>query len=442
VDETLRAGDIVVATEVRGPDGVPDGVVECPSAGILAAAVESLGLTARLGPVVCVDHVASPADRAALRANGALAVDMESWWLARAAARAPFAVLRVVVDEAGAGLFDRRTIRRGMKAYTALAAATEALAPWAAAAGERRILLAGPRSFCAGVDRAIEIVEKALERFGPPVYVRKQIVHNIHVVRDLEDRGAVFVDEIDEVPAGAHVVFSAHGVSPQVKAEAARRGHRVVDATCPLVNKVHAEARRFAGTGRTIFLIGHEGHEEVEGTTGEAPRSIKLIQNADDARKVEVEDPQNVSFLTQTTLSLDETGEVVDVLRERFPELTGPSSADICYATQNRQDALKAVVDEADVLFVVGSENSSNSKRLVEVSQRAGTPAFLIDDETHLNPQWLAGVGTVGLTAGASAPEELVWRVVNAIGGLGKAEVEERSVTTESIRFYLPKEVS
>jgi 4-hydroxy-3-methylbut-2-enyl diphosphate reductase len=264
----------------------------------------------------------------------------------------------------------------------------------------------------------------------------------LHVVSELEDLGAVFVDDIEDVPENATVVFSAHGVSPQVREDATRRSLSVIDATCPLVSKVHAEARRFAGNDRHIFLIGHEGHEEIEGTSGEAPGSITLVQTVADAEVVEVDDPTRVSYLSQTTLSLDETSEILDVLKRRFPALTGPSSNDICYATQNRQDALKAMGDECDLLLVVGSGNSSNSKRLVEVSERAGTRAYLIDDDGDIDPSWLHGARTIGLTAGASAPENLVWQVVDALRGLGPVTVEERSITQEDVTFYLPKEVA
>ena len=300
------------------------------------------------------------------------------------------------------------------------------------------MLLASPRSFCAGVDRAIEIVEQLLARRGGPIYVRKQIVHNTHVVADLSRRGAVFVDELDEVPAGATAVFSAHGVSPAVRAEAAERGLDVVDATCPLVTKVHAEARRFAARGDTVVLIGHGGHKEVEGTLGEAPDRTVLVETVDDVLDLEVEDPSRVSYLTQTTLAVDETSEMVDALRSRFPLLRGPGSDDICYATTNRQRSLAAVADEADLVLVVGSANSSNSVRLVEVARRMGTPAYLVDDVSGISESWLAGVQVVGLTAGASAPPELVDEVVQWLRGFGPVTVEEREIARETITFGLP----
>jgi 4-hydroxy-3-methylbut-2-enyl diphosphate reductase len=313
---------------------------------------------------------------------------------------------------------------------------------WRAVAGPRTILLAAPRSFCAGVERAIEIVERALDQRKAPIYVRKQIVHNLHVVADLEERGAIFVDELDEIPDGATVVFSAHGVSPAVRAEADRRGLDIIDATCPLVTKVHAEARRFANRGDTVVLIGHAGHEEVEGTLGEAPERTVLVQSPSDVDALEVEDPSRVSYLTQTTLAVDETREVVEALERRFPALRGPGSDDICYATTNRQQALTAIADESDLVLVVGSVNSSNSRRLVELSLRRGTRAHLIDDAAGISPDWLAGVRTVGLTAGASAPHHLVDEVVNLLSALGPTTVEERETTRETVQFGLPRTVS
>jgi 4-hydroxy-3-methylbut-2-enyl diphosphate reductase len=308
----------------------------------------------------------------------------------------------------------------GLAALRALRAAAPVAERWAAACGSRQVLLAGPRSFCAGVERAIEIVERALELQGKPVYVRKQIVHNTRVVGELEDRGAVFVDELDQVPDGATVVFSAHGVSPAVRTEASRRGLAVIDATCPLVSKVHAEARRFAADGYTVAFIGHEGHEEVEGTLGEAPDSMVLVQ---------------------TTLSVDEAAEVSSALRERFPAMRAPGSDDICYATTNRQAAVRAVAADSDLVLVAGSANSSNSVRLVETCERAGTPAHLIDSAADIQLGWLTGVSTIGLTAGASAPPAVVEEIISALSGLGPLSVSERVTTTESIKFGLPKEV-
>jgi 4-hydroxy-3-methylbut-2-enyl diphosphate reductase len=302
----------------------------------------------------------------------------------------------------------------------------------------KKVLLAAPRGYCAGVDRAVDVVERALRIYGEPVYVRKQIVHNLPVVRDLERKGAVFVEEETEVPEGATVILSAHGVAPEVYANSDARSLRVIDATCPLVTKVHLEARRFAGEGDTILLIGHEGHEEVIGTSGEAPENIRLVGSVEEARTVDVEDPDRVAYLSQTTLSVDETNEVIAVLRERFPNIQGPPRDDICYATQNRQEAVKAMAGQADVVLVIGSDNSSNSNRLVEVSRSVGTEAYLIDDETEIDPAWLEGAGTVGVTSGASAPEWLVDRVIDHLGGLGATEVQELRVAEEHLVFGLP----
>jgi 4-hydroxy-3-methylbut-2-enyl diphosphate reductase len=305
----------------------------------------------------------------------------------------------------------------------------------------KRVLVAAPRSFCAGVVRAIDIVEKLLEQHGPPVYVRHEIVHNVHVVRDLERRGAVFVESEDEVPEGELIVLSAHGVAPKVYEKCAERGLKVVDAVCPLVSKVHAEARRYAGRGLKIALVGHAGHVEVEGTMGEAPESIVLVETPEDARKLEVEDGEQVAYITQTTLSLDDTADVVDALRERFPDLVGPPSADICYATQNRQDAVKRICKEATLVLVVGSGTSSNANRLVEVAHDRGADAYLIDDETDLDPAWLEGHETVGLTAGASSPDILVDRVVGRLAELGFGEREEVEITREDVFFRLPADL-
>jgi 4-hydroxy-3-methylbut-2-enyl diphosphate reductase len=303
------------------------------------------------------------------------------------------------------------------------------------------VLLAAPRGYCAGVDRAVDIVERALRIHGAPVYVRKQIVHNIHVVRDLERKGAVFVEEETEVPKGATVVLSAHGVAPEVYRNSNARQLRVIDATCPLVTKVHLEARRFAQDGSTILLIGHEGHEEVVGTSGEAPDHIRLVGDVEEARTVDVPDPTNVSYLSQTTLSVDETNQIIDVLRERFPDIQGPPRDDICYATQNRQDAVKALAGRTDVMLVIGSDNSSNSNRLVEVSRALGTEAYLIDDETEVEESWIQGAETVGVTSGASAPEWLVDRVVGWLRARGATEVEEVEVIEEHMAFGLPRGV-
>jgi 4-hydroxy-3-methylbut-2-enyl diphosphate reductase len=300
------------------------------------------------------------------------------------------------------------------------------------------VLLAAPRGYCAGVERAVDAVERAIAKHGAPVYVRKQIVHNMHVVRDLESKGAVFVEQESEVPRGAVVVLSAHGVAPEVYANSASRDLTVIDATCPLVTKVHLEARRFADDDRTIVLIGHAGHEEVVGTTGQAPGRTVLVQSPAEARVVQLDDPDRVSYLTQTTLSVDETNEIIDILRERFPSIQGPPRDDICYATQNRQDAVKELARRADVVLVIGSDNSSNSKRLAEVSRELGTPAYLVDDETEVDPAWLAGADTVGVTSGASAPEWLVDRMLTWLASQGATAVEEIRLAEESVRFSLP----
>ena len=306
----------------------------------------------------------------------------------------------------------------------------------------RKVLLARPRGYCAGVERAVQAVEKALEQFGTPVYVRKQIVHNTHVVRKLEKRGAIFVEETDEIPEGAVVVFSAHGIAPQVRDEAQSRNLRTIDATCPLVTKVHSEARRFAAQGYDILLIGHEGHEEVVGTTGEAPGSIHLVDGPEQSDSVEVRDPAKVAWLSQTTLSVDETNETVAALRERFPQLLDPPSDDICYATQNRQVAVKQIAEQSDLLIVVGSANSSNSVRLVEVALDAGSRAsYLVDDAAAIDPAWLAGVQTVGVTSGASVPEDLVDGVLDWLAEHGFADVEDVEAVQERMVFALPREL-
>jgi 4-hydroxy-3-methylbut-2-en-1-yl diphosphate reductase len=305
----------------------------------------------------------------------------------------------------------------------------------------KRLVLASPRGYCAGVERAVEIVARALELHGPPVYVRKQIVHNAHVVRDFEERGVVFVESEEHVPPGATLVLSAHGVAPSVHDNAARRGLETIDATCPLVSKVHAEARHFAARGFAVFLVGHEGHEEVEGTLGEAPDSMLLVETAEDAERIQPDQTARLAYITQTTLSVDDTREIVKVLRRRFPEIVGPEKADICYATTNRQRAVKRLLGSVDLLLVVGSRNSSNSKRLVEVARAGGVSAHLIEDESAIDESWLEGVETVGLTSGASAPESLVRRVVGWFRDRGVTEVDELEAPAENVSFRLPPEV-
>jgi 4-hydroxy-3-methylbut-2-en-1-yl diphosphate reductase len=433
----LRPGDVVLADAVdHGERRTP-----LPADALLENELRRCGLRVHRGPIRCIDRVLGARERAALAGTGAIAVDMESAQLIEAAGDRPRAVVRVVVEPEGRGLVSPHTALDGVRALHALRRSAAAISLWARALAPRRVLLAGPRSFCAGVDRAIEIVERALELHGAPIYVRKQIVHNVHVVARLEQLGAVFVEELAEVPAGATVVFSAHGVSPEVRRQAAERKLDVIDATCPLVAKVHAEARRFAARGDSIVLIGHAGHEEVEGTMGEAPDKITLVQSPEDAAHVELRDPEHVSYLTQTTLAVDETEEVVEALRTRYPTLAAPPADDICYATHNRQQALREVAHDSDLVLVVGSETSSNSKRLVEVAERAGTRAQLIDDAHDVRLAWLDGVRTVGLTAGASAPERLVSEVVDALRDLGDVQVDDRAITRETTRFNLPREV-
>ncbi|MDX3005525.1 4-hydroxy-3-methylbut-2-enyl diphosphate reductase [Kribbella solani] len=307
--------------------------------------------------------------------------------------------------------------------------------------GRRKVLLAGPRGFCAGVERAVEVVERLLAAGSGPVFVRKQIVHNTQVVADLAARGAVFVDNLDGVPRGATVVFSAHGVSPSVRRDAAERGLHVVDATCPLVTKVHQEARKYAAAGHTVVLIGHAGHEEVEGTLGEAPEQTVLVEDLQDVDNLQVDDPTRVAYLTQTTLAVDETTALIDALRNKFPGARGPGTADICYATTNRQAAVSEIAERAQLIIVVGSANSSNSRRLVEIAIRSGTTAYLVDRAGEVDPDWLDGVSVIGLTAGASAPLVLVDEVIARIGEYGPVDVVEHTVTRETVRFTLPPEV-
>jgi 4-hydroxy-3-methylbut-2-enyl diphosphate reductase len=302
-------------------------------------------------------------------------------------------------------------------------------------------LLAAPRGYCAGVDRAVQTVERALELYGAPVYVRKEIVHNKHVVEQLRDRGAVFVESETEVPSGATVVFSAHGVAPSVHTNAAKRSLQTIDATCPLVTKVHVEAKKFAAEGYTIVLVGHAGHEEVEGTMGEAPEHIVLIESEEDVDALEVADASKVAYISQTTLSVDETRAIINRLRERFPAIVGPRTDDICYATTNRQAAVKQLARECDLVLVIGSRNSSNSNRLVEVAREHGADSYLIDNESQVSEEWLEGATVVGITSGASAPDELVQRLVEFFRARGTTDVQELKVVQEDVRFMLPKAI-
>jgi 4-hydroxy-3-methylbut-2-en-1-yl diphosphate reductase len=305
----------------------------------------------------------------------------------------------------------------------------------------KKVVLAKPRGFCAGVDRAIDVVNMALQLYGSPVYVRKEIVHNKYVIRSLAAKGAVFVDDLTEVPDGAVAIFSAHGVAPEVRAEAAAKNLKVIDATCPLVTKVHMEAVRYAHDSRSIILVGHAGHDEVVGTMGEVPGQIQLVGSVEEAEKVQVPDPDRVAVTTQTTLGVDDANVIIEVLRRRFPNLTAPASDDICYATQNRQTAVKLLAEDADLVLVLGSDNSSNSRRLREVAEGAGAKAFLIDDASEIQPEWLDGVETVAITAGASAPEYLVQQAVAYFQSLGVEHIEEVMAIEEKVTFLLPPEL-
>jgi 4-hydroxy-3-methylbut-2-en-1-yl diphosphate reductase len=304
-----------------------------------------------------------------------------------------------------------------------------------------KLLLAAPRGYCAGVDRAVQTVQRALQIHGAPVYVRKEIVHNKHVVEQLRKQGAIFVDEQTEVPEGAVCVFSAHGVAPSVRAGASERGLQTIDATCPLVTKVHREAVRFARDGYTVVLVGHDGHEEVEGTMGEAPEQIVLVESEQDVEELQLEDPERVAYITQTTLAVDETSAILERLRERFPKIVGPRTDDICYATTNRQSAVKQMAASCDLMLVIGSRNSSNSVRLVEVARDCGTEAYLIDAAREVKEEWLAGRRVVGISSGASAPEELVSELVDFFRGRGVSDISEFDVIREDVRFMLPKQI-
>ncbi|MFE2044593.1 4-hydroxy-3-methylbut-2-enyl diphosphate reductase [Streptomyces sp. NPDC059477] len=421
----LAPGEVLVATEVT-PQAGPR--APCPAAPLAAAELERAGARVRTAPVTLLPEGATSTVRLVMAeaATGA-------------AARGPVLACGALVPAGHRA--EGTPIAPDRRAW---GLAWNAVETWARLARPRTVLLAAPRSFCAGVERAIETVESLLDQYAPagvPVFVRKQIVHNTHVVRDLERRGAVFVEELDEVPDGGLVVFSAHGVSPAVRTEAERRGLGVVDATCPLVTKVHAEARRFAERGSAIVLIGHAGHEEVEGTFGEAPQATILVQDTDDVAALDLPADADVAYLTQTTLAVDETAEVIDALGERFENLRAPLSQDICYATTNRQLALRAVAAESDLVLVIGSPNSSNSVRLVELCRREGTMAQLIEDVSAIRPGWLEAAARIGLTAGASAPPALVDDVIAALRGLGPVTVDERTTTVETVRFAPPSSV-
>jgi 4-hydroxy-3-methylbut-2-enyl diphosphate reductase len=434
----LGPGDVVVADRLVDADG--NEVARLASGPLLAGELRRQGLRACVGTVMSTDHIVTGNQRATLAALGADVVDMESTALAKADWGAPLAVLRAVSDSPGVELFSPAGALGALKGLRSLRRARRVLADWAAAAGPRQVLLAEPRSFCAGVLRAIETVERALQRYGPPVYVRRQIVHNAHVVSRLESAGAVFVEELSEVPDGARVVFSAHGVGTSVNEEARRRRMSTIDATCPLVTKVHNEARRFAAAGRQLILIGHAGHDEVEGTLGTVP-GTRLVSTTDDIAHLDLDETKPTAFVTQTTLATDEVTTVIGALEQRFVDLARPAASDICYASQNRQEAVREMAPDCDVVLVVGSLNSSNSNRLVEVARRSGASAHLVDSRTDLQLSWLAAARRVGVTAGASAPPELVQEVVDCLAGLGSISIEERSTGSEHVSFPLPSEV-
>jgi 4-hydroxy-3-methylbut-2-en-1-yl diphosphate reductase len=434
----LVPGALVVATELRTTDGTPPRPL--PAADLVAGDLQRLGLHVRTGPLVSSSSPLSAEEAEALAAEGVIAWDMESAWLARQLPDHPIAVVRAIVESGGTGRPDEANVP--LRGLGSLLGVRTSLERWARACGPHDVFLASPRSFCAGVERAIEIVERALERFGAPVYVRRQIVHNAHVVADLEAKGAIFVAELSDAPDGATVVLAAHGVSPAVRSAAADRPDlTVIDATCPLVAKVHHEARRYLAQDYQIVLIGHAEHEEVVGTLGEAPERIRLVQRSEDVADLPFSDSDEVAYLTQTTLSIDEAAGIVDAMRSRFPRLVGPATNDICYATQNRQDAVRALAGRCDLILVVGSTNSSNTLRLVEVARREGCRAELIEDASAIRLDWLDDVADIGVTAGASAPEALVREVVATLRTLGPATVTEHRTVEESVQFSLPRQV-
>jgi 4-hydroxy-3-methylbut-2-enyl diphosphate reductase len=438
LDPGLAPGALVVATELRTTDGTPPR--RLPSAELVAGDLARLGLHVRTGPLVSSSWPLSSEEAKVLAADGAIAWDMESAWLARQLPDHPIAVVRAIVETGGTGAMG--SPNAPLRGLGSLLGVRTSLERWARASGAHDVLLASPRSFCAGVERAIDIVERALERFGAPVYVRRQIVHNAHVVADLEAKGAIFVAELSEAPDGATVVLAAHGVSPAVRSAAADRPDlTVIDATCPLVAKVHHEARRYLAQDYQIVLIGHAEHEEVVGTLGEAPGRIRLVQRSDDVADLPFSETDDVAYLTQTTLSIDETAEIIGAMRRRFPRLVGPATNDICYATQNRQDAVRELARRCELILVVGSTNSSNTLRLVEVGRREGCRAELIEDASEIRLSWLDDVTTIGVTAGASAPEALVGEVVATLRTLGPATVTEHRTVEETVQFSLPRQV-
>lgn len=441
--DDLLPGDLVVATEVwRGedPSTDPGARIICPAAPIVAGDLRRIGLLVHTGPIVTVDGVVHDPDRRRRLADtGALAVDTESAGLV--STDGTTVVVRAVVDTPDRPLLRPGTPARGVAALASLRRAAPVIEAWAAATGERELLLAGPRSFCAGVERAIEIVERALERFGAPVYVRRQIVHNRHVVDDLERRGAVFVEEADDVPPGSTLVLAAHGVAPEVRSTAAERELKVIDATCPLVSKVHAQGRHYVRQGRTVILIGHAGHPEVEGTLGQIPGKVLLVQTEADVAKLDLPADTPLAYVTQTTLSVDDTRGIIAALYRRFKDVNGPGTKDICYATQNRQTALLELSKLVDVIFVVGATNSSNSNRLCEIGIEAGTPTHLIANGSEIKPEWLTGVEVVGITAGASAPEVMVKDVIDTLRRMAPVELSTLPGEDEHIEFRVPLEL-
>lgn len=438
LDPDLVPGDIVVARRLVHPDGKQ--VAEIPSAPLIAGELCRRGLHARTGTVVTTNHIVAGEERSRLR-QMADVVDMESAAVAGLLSTrgTPVAVVRAISDAPGRELLSAGAVGVA-RALGSLHRAAPVLSAWAGTLGPRSVYLADPRSLCAGVRRAIETVHRAIARFGAPVYVRRQIVHNAHVVGELEAAGAVFVEELDEVPDGATVVFSAHGVGTAVQDEARKRGMQTVDATCPLVTKVHHEAKRFAGAGRQVVLVGHRGHDEVEGTMGTVP-DIRLVSTSDDIARLDLDPDKPTAVITQTTLAIDDVTGIIAGLDEHFSDLVHPSASDICYASQNRQEAVRAMAPECELVIVVGSSNSSNSNRLVEVARRAGVAAHLVDDESQVELSWLTGRDRIGITAGASAPECLVQRVLSCLAGLGPVTVTERTATQENVTFSLPLEV-
>lgn len=432
-------GDIIVASEVRGPNGA---VIVLPSAPAVAQALRLAGLNVRVGPILSVKHAVFGSRRGRLGRSGAMGIDMESYWLLQGltdvdqhgkdpvAASASFCVIRAVSDTIGAGLFGGMVPTGWLKACRSLRRCGAALEVWASAVGSRQVLLARPRSFCGGVKGAIRLTEEALAINGAPVYVLHEIVHNRHVVDHFKERGVVFVPDIAEVPAGELLVFSAHGVGQAERERAARRGLRVVDATCPLVAKVHAKAKSFAERGLHVVLIGKKGHDEVMGVMGEAPDSIQLVENLEDIEQLDLDGGRNIAVLTQTTLIPHQVEDLIAALEQRFPGRIVPPGLDVCYASQERQHAVRRVAPHCDLMLVLGSPNSSNSKRLVEEAAQVGTSARLVDDESEVDLAWLSGVQTLGLTAGASAPESLLERMIDFVGSLGECDVreDERSV--------------